>query len=289
MPIGAAAVEIAKRYIGTPYSWGGGTDEGPSRGFDQGANTVGFDCSSLMKYAYAQLGVKIPRVTYDQVNAGVEVPRSQLQPGDLILFAHGGDVHHVGMYVGDNKFIHAPHTGDVVKISSLDDPYYDEQYHVARRVATGVVPRGRAVRRPSRRRPRSWPPASRRPRRCPRPGALPAPGGVTPAAGARRWRRRRNAVPAAPARLGAERRVRGRPGPPEQPAVRRHVLELRPVVRTRRRSPARPLRAPRCRWIPHGAADRRRTRTRATTRASRRWRSGSPARRRRPGCRRSCR
>ena len=108
--VGAAAVEISKRYLNTPYYWGGETPD------------TGFDCSGLMQYAYKQLGIDIPRVTYDQVNAGVEVPRDQLQPGDLVLFARGGDVHHVGMYIGDDKFIHAPHTGDVVKISSLDDP-----------------------------------------------------------------------------------------------------------------------------------------------------------------------
>ena len=75
--VGAAAVEISKRYLDTPYYWGGETPD------------TGFDCSGLMQYAYKQLGIDIPRVTYDQVKAGVEVPRDQLQPGDLILFAKG--------------------------------------------------------------------------------------------------------------------------------------------------------------------------------------------------------
>ena len=250
VPIGAAAVEIAKRYIGTPYSWGGGTDEGPSRGFDQGANTVGFDCSSLMKYAYAQLGVKIPRVTYDQVNAGVEVPRSQLQAGDLILFAHGSDVHHVGMYIGDGKFIHAPHTGDVVKISSLDDPYYDEQYYEARRVATGVVPQGVLSAAETEDAAKL---AAGQPVAAPLPsagGALPAPGGLTPAA-APVLAAPANAVPAAPPDSGQS-GVFAAIQPREQAAYADTFSSLRPVPdpagaarrgRARRRGAGRPDRA----------------------------------------------
>lgn len=104
--MGNAAVAIASRYLGTPYVWGGTT---PS----------GFDCSGLVQYAYAKLGVGLPRTTYEQVNSGTAVSRDQLEPGDLVFFGSAGAPHHVGMYVGDGCYIHAPRTGDVVKVSSL--------------------------------------------------------------------------------------------------------------------------------------------------------------------------
>ena len=126
-------VDLAKKYLGTPYSWGGGGKSGPSKGFGRGANTVGFDCSSFIQFLYAKYGVDIPRVTYDQVKVGQKIDRQNLQPGDAVFFAHGGDVGHVGMYIGNGKFIHAPHTGDVIKISSLDDSYYSQHFYGGRR------------------------------------------------------------------------------------------------------------------------------------------------------------
>ena len=119
---GNAAVNLAKQFLGVPYVWGGTT---PS----------GFDCSGLMQYVYAQLGYSIGRTTYKQVNDGTAVDKSNLQPGDLVFFSNNGDIHHVGMYVGNGQFLHAPHTGDVVKISSLSEPHYAEQYYTARRIA----------------------------------------------------------------------------------------------------------------------------------------------------------
>jgi cell wall-associated NlpC family hydrolase len=118
-----AAVAEAKKYLGTPYQWGGSTPE------------TNFDCSGLVQWSYAQAGIQIPRVTYDQIDApnGTPVSRDELLPGDLVFFADGGDVHHVGMSLGGDKFIHAPHTGDVVKISSLNEPYYSEQFAGGRR------------------------------------------------------------------------------------------------------------------------------------------------------------
>jgi hypothetical protein len=88
-----------------------------------------------VQWSYAQAGISIPRVTYDQIDAanGTPVTRDKLLPGDLVFFADGGDVHHVGMSLGGDKFIHAPHTGDVVKISSLDEPYYAQQFAGGRR------------------------------------------------------------------------------------------------------------------------------------------------------------
>lgn len=111
-----AAIAAAKTRLGTPYSWGGGGPTGPSLGFAQGANTVGFDCSSLMQYALWQgAKVKIPRTADDQGGAGKPIPRSSIQPGDLIVF----NTTHVGMYIGNGQMIHAPQTGDVVKISRV--------------------------------------------------------------------------------------------------------------------------------------------------------------------------
>ena len=126
-----AAVAEAKKYLGTPYQWGGSTPE------------TNFDCSGLVQWSYAQSGIQIPRVTYDQIDApnGKPVDRDELLPGDLVFFADNGDVHHVGMSLGGDKFIHAPHTGDVVKISSLDEPYYSSQFAGGRRFdAAGAAP-----------------------------------------------------------------------------------------------------------------------------------------------------
>jgi cell wall-associated NlpC family hydrolase len=118
---GAQALSIARQFLGTPYRWGG---ESPA---------TGFDCSGLLQYSFKQLGVDIPRVSQDQFRSGAPVPKEALQPGDLVFFQRGGDVHHVGMYVGNGQFLHAPHTGDVVKISSLSEPHYAAEYCGARR------------------------------------------------------------------------------------------------------------------------------------------------------------
>jgi cell wall-associated NlpC family hydrolase len=111
------AVGVAMQYLGTPYVWGG-------------ASPSGFDCSGLVMYAYAQVGVSLPHSSYALWNVGVSVPRDQLAPGDLVFFSGLG---HMGMYVGGGQFIHSPHTGDVVKISSLDG-HYSSRYVGARRV-----------------------------------------------------------------------------------------------------------------------------------------------------------
>lgn len=111
-------VGIAMQYLGVNYVWGG---ESPA----------GFDCSGLVAYVYAQVGVSLPHYTGAQWNAGVPVSRSDLQPGDLVFFDGLG---HVGIYIGGNEFIHAPHTGDVVKISSLDEAWYAATYDGARRI-----------------------------------------------------------------------------------------------------------------------------------------------------------
>lgn len=121
---GQDIVNLAKKYLGVPYVWGGTT---PS----------GFDCSGLVQYVYKEIGVYLPRVTYDQVNVGQTVSRNDLQPGDLIFFTSEGnpsDIGHVGIYAGNNEFIHAPAPGSVVKYSSLSNVYYNKQYYTAKRV-----------------------------------------------------------------------------------------------------------------------------------------------------------
>jgi peptidoglycan DL-endopeptidase CwlO len=111
-------VGIAMRYLGVPYVWGG-------------ASPSGFDCSGFTMYVYAQVGVSLPHNAAAQYGYGVPVSRSALQPGDLVFFNGLG---HMGLYIGGGQFIHAPHTGDVVKISSLSDSWYASSYVGARRI-----------------------------------------------------------------------------------------------------------------------------------------------------------
>jgi peptidoglycan DL-endopeptidase CwlO len=99
------AATIALQYLGVPYLWGG-------------ASPAGFDCSGLVMYVYAQIGVALPHYAAAQYGMGTPVPREQLQPGDLVFF-NGLD--HVGIYIGGGQMVHAPHTGDVVKIAALSD------------------------------------------------------------------------------------------------------------------------------------------------------------------------
>jgi peptidoglycan DL-endopeptidase CwlO len=111
-------VGIAMRYLGVPYRWGG-------------ASPSGFDCSGFIMYVYAQVGVSLPHNAAAQYGVGVPVSKSDLQPGDLVFFNGLG---HNGMYVGGGNFIHSPHTGDVVKISSLSQDWYARTYVGARRI-----------------------------------------------------------------------------------------------------------------------------------------------------------
>jgi cell wall-associated NlpC family hydrolase len=99
-----AVVTLALQHLGTPYVWGGAS---PSQGFD---------CSGLVTYVYAQVGVSLPHHAASIWNYGSYVPIDQLEAGDLVFF-HG--LSHMGIYIGGDQFVHAPHTGDVVKISSL--------------------------------------------------------------------------------------------------------------------------------------------------------------------------
>jgi cell wall-associated NlpC family hydrolase len=117
-PTHSGVVGVALSQLGTPYVWAGSAPGG-------------FDCSGLVMWAYAQVGVALPHSTYAQWGYGVSVSRDQLQPGDLVFFDGLG---HVGIYIGGGQFVHAPHTGDVVKISSLDESWYASTFVGARRI-----------------------------------------------------------------------------------------------------------------------------------------------------------
>jgi cell wall-associated NlpC family hydrolase len=116
----SGVVGVAMQYLGVPYVWGG-------------ASPSGFDCSGFVMYVFAQVGISLPHYTVAQWNYpnAVSVPRNELQPGDLVFFAGLG---HVGIYVGNGQFIHAPHTGDVVSIDSLSGGWYASEYDGAKRI-----------------------------------------------------------------------------------------------------------------------------------------------------------
>lgn len=114
---GNAVVAYASNFLGTPYLWGGTTP-------------AGFDCSGFTQYVYKHFGITVGRTTYDQIKDGYAVSRNELQPGDLVFYGKGGSPTHMGIYVGNGMYIHAPRTGDVVKIS----PYNRSDYITARRV-----------------------------------------------------------------------------------------------------------------------------------------------------------
>jgi cell wall-associated NlpC family hydrolase len=104
--------------LGVPYSWGGGNASGPSRGIDSGAGTVGFDCSGLMLYMFAGVGIKLDHYSGSQYNAGRKVPSAQMRRGDMIFYGPNAS-QHVAMYLGNGQMLEAPYTGSVVKISPV--------------------------------------------------------------------------------------------------------------------------------------------------------------------------
>ena len=121
----SGVVSIAMQYLGIPYVWGGNTPKG-------------FDCSGLVQYVFAQVGVSLPHYTVSQWNYpnAVSVPRNRLQPGDLVFF-NGLD--HVGIYIGMGDFIDSPHTGAAVRIDSLSDGWYAAKYDGAKRILGSTV------------------------------------------------------------------------------------------------------------------------------------------------------
>lgn len=118
-------VARAHELIGTPYRWGGQAEED------------GFDCSGLLVYLYRSIAHrKLPRTTHSMIAQRYnEVSRDQLQLGDAVFFNHNGEgaTSHVGLYIGDDRFIHAPRTGKTIRIDSLDNSYWQRSYTTARR------------------------------------------------------------------------------------------------------------------------------------------------------------
>ena len=137
-PVDAASAEAPKEggirgmlkralsLLGTPYRWGGNS---PDRGFD---------CSGLVGYVFRNgLGIELPRISRDMATVGEQIhDRSALVEGDLVFFSRrGGHVDHVGIYIGDGKFLHAPRTGKDVEVASLASGYWAQKFMLARRVA----------------------------------------------------------------------------------------------------------------------------------------------------------
>jgi cell wall-associated NlpC family hydrolase len=113
---GQAVLRVAESRIGAPYRYGG---SGPDA----------FDCSGLVAYAHGQVGVAVPRTAAQQFAAATPVERRDLRPGDLVFFRLASRaVSHVGIYAGDNRFVHAPQSGGHVRIASLDDDYYRRHF-----------------------------------------------------------------------------------------------------------------------------------------------------------------
>ena len=111
-------IRRAMSQMGVPYSWGGGNASGPSNGIDSGAGTVGFDCSGLILYAFAGVGIKLPHYSGSQYNMGRKIPSAQMRRGDVIFYGPGGS-QHVTLYLGDGQMLEAPYTGSNVKISPV--------------------------------------------------------------------------------------------------------------------------------------------------------------------------
>ncbi|MBK5239615.1 SH3 domain-containing protein [Clostridium sp.] len=121
---GDMIITYASKFLGIPYIWGGTTP-------------LGFDCSGYVQYVYKNFDINLPRVTMDQVNVGTAVNINDLQKGDLIYFrtntSQPSQVSHVGIYIGDNKFMQAPKTGDIIRISELTG-YYRDNFVIGRRM-----------------------------------------------------------------------------------------------------------------------------------------------------------
>ena len=114
----------AMTLLGTPYRWGGESEQG------------GFDCSGLVGYVYRSvLGMDLPRVSRQMAQSGEQVDRTALVPGDLVFFGLRGRVNHVGIYVGEGRFLHAPSRGKVVRVDNLSNAYWTARFMQGRRVA----------------------------------------------------------------------------------------------------------------------------------------------------------
>ncbi len=117
------AIDAAMSHLGLPYAWGGGGSNGPGPGQAPDVGVIGFDCSGLTQYAYAQAGIRIPRNSRAQYASLPKVPSDDLRPGDLVFWATNpadpSTIHHVALYLGDGRVVQAPESGDVVKVSDM--------------------------------------------------------------------------------------------------------------------------------------------------------------------------
>lgn len=120
---GDRLVTRAMNYLGTPYRYGGISPQ------------TGFDCSGFVYYLYgAVFGQRIPRMPHDMVRQGTPVARNDLQRGDLVLFGYRGTFTHIGIYAGNDQFVHATHRGSPVMVTNLDADYYRQRYITAVRL-----------------------------------------------------------------------------------------------------------------------------------------------------------
>ena len=117
----AQAATVAQDMIGVPYQWNGST---PS----------GFDCSGLVQYAYNKAGIGVPRTSREQYSAAQPIRLNQARTGDLVFFNFDGRISHVGIYLGDDRFVHAPSSGKHVEIASLKQPPYRDRFVSAGRI-----------------------------------------------------------------------------------------------------------------------------------------------------------
>ncbi|UNB56127.1 MULTISPECIES: NlpC/P60 family peptidoglycan endopeptidase RipB [unclassified Mycolicibacterium] len=119
---GPQAIEYVIRrggsQLGVPYSWGGGALNGPSAGVDYDAGKIGYDCSGFTRYAFAGVGVQIPKYSGDQYNAGRKVPQSQAKRGDLLFWGPGGS-QHVAIFLGGGKMLEAAGSAEKVTVSPV--------------------------------------------------------------------------------------------------------------------------------------------------------------------------
>ena len=113
--VGSRAARVALSQVGVPYRYGG-------------ASPGGFDCSGLVQYSYRQVGATIPRTTGQLWRYTQPVSRSDLRPGDVLFFSIAGRMQHVGLYLGDGQFVHAPKSGRTVSVASLADAFYQSAF-----------------------------------------------------------------------------------------------------------------------------------------------------------------
>lgn len=114
-PVRAQVVFTALQMVGVPYRWGG---QGPE----------GFDCSGLVLYSYSNAGLTMPRTSREQYRATAPIRRDQITPGDLVFFNTSEDASHVGIYVGEGRFVHAPASNRAVRLERLDNSYYRQRF-----------------------------------------------------------------------------------------------------------------------------------------------------------------